>query len=125
MNRNLESGSEVHWTSFREIALPLIIRNVQPDYNEYANIQQENFKQIKITNLTLIFYLMIFCWLIGSTVLIVEIFIDHSKRFSKNFQNFFNNFVNFLNNHSTLLVALSIGLITVFVCLIISLLTMN
>ena len=65
----------------REIALPLIIRNVQPDYTEYANIQQEQFKPIQIENLTLIFYLMMFCWFIGFFVLIIEKLIFRSKKF--------------------------------------------
>ena len=119
INHNLESGSEVHWTSLREIALPLIIRNLQPDYTEYANIQQEQFKPIQIENLTLIFYLIMLCWLIGCFVLIIERLIFRRNKFFIISILTFKHLSDFMQNHYNLISTASAGLLSLCICLIV------
>ena len=71
----IESGLRVYWEKITDFHTPIMILSLQPNFEQEVNIKNKNgIITIQLNNMSLIFFLIIYCFAFTIFVLILEIF---------------------------------------------------
>ena len=72
----IESGLKVYWEKINEFQTPIMIYKFHPNFEEEANIKnKDSIIAIELNDLSLIFFLIIYCFTFTLFIFILEILI--------------------------------------------------
>ena len=80
----IESGLEIYFEKATEFYIPILINNLQPNFKEESNFKDKNrIITIELNQLSLIYFLTIYCFAVSLFVFILEIIIYYAKNYKR------------------------------------------
>ena len=80
----IESGLEIYFEKAAEFYVPIMVNNLQPNFEEEVNIKDKNrIITIELNQLSLIYFLTIYCFAVSLFVFILEIIIYYAKNYKR------------------------------------------
>ena len=84
INYYIECGLKIYFDKINEFHIQIMVNNLLPNFEEEANIKDTNrVITIELNQLSLIFFLTIYCFAVSLFVFILEIIIFYAKNYKR------------------------------------------